>query len=404
MPAEPAHPPHPPAAAGTALVTGGGRGIGLAVASALADAGWKVALVARSAEETERAARDIVGRCGAGSALALDGDVTDLSACARFVAEARARLGDFGLLVNAAGIAESAPYAKTGADLLRRHLETNLLGAHHTMSLILPGMTEAGRGHVVNIASTAGLQGYPYASAYAASKHALVGLTRSIALEAIRSGVRVNAVCPGFVDTPLLERSLQDIVTRTGRSRDEARASLAKMNPCGRLLRPEEVAEAVLWLLSPDADGIHGEAVVVDGLASAWSADGGLPINPEALGEARGYSNGMIHRSGRTLFVAGQVAWDRNHRIVGGDDFAAQFDTALANVLRVVVEAGGRADQIGRLRIYVADRDRYLASLREVGRAYRKHMGAHYPAMALVEVSRLLEEGALVEIEAEAIL
>jgi enamine deaminase RidA (YjgF/YER057c/UK114 family) len=112
----------------------------------------------------------------------------------------------------------------------------------------------------------------------------------------------------------------------------------------------------------------------------------------------------MLHSSGRTLFVAGQVAWDRDHRIVGGSDFATQFDTALGNVLAVVREAGGRPDRIGRLRIYVTDRDLYLAALGKIGAAYRRHMGSHYPAMALVEVARLLEEGALVEIEAEAIL
>jgi enamine deaminase RidA (YjgF/YER057c/UK114 family) len=216
--------------------------------------------------------------------------------------------------------------------------------------------------------------------------------------------VRVNAVCPGFVDTPLLERGAAEIVARTGRTPDAARAALAKMNASGRLLTADEVAEAVMWLLAPAAADVNGQAIVVDGLARPWSGNAGLPVNPVALGEPRGYSHGMIFPPGRILFVAGQVAWDRDHRIVGGGDFAAQFDAALANVLSIVREAGGHPDRIGRLRIYVSDRDRYLASLKEVGAAYRRHMGAHYPAMALVEVSRLLESGALVEIEAEAIL
>ncbi|HZE89896.1 MAG TPA: SDR family oxidoreductase, partial [Verrucomicrobiae bacterium] len=260
------------------------------------------------------------------------------------------------------------------------------------------------RGAVVNIASTAGVRGYAYASAYTASKHALVGLTRAVAAELADSGVRVNALCPGFVDTALLERSIAATARKTGRSPDAIRGEMAARNASGRLLQPDEIAGAAMWLLAGAGASLNGEAVVLEGLAPPDGSLEGLPIHAEALGAASGYSHGMLFRAGRTLFVAGQVAWDGDHRLVGRGDFTAQFDAALGNVLAVVRAAGGGAGQIGRLRIYVSDRTAYLASLKEVGRAYRRHMGAHYPAMALVEVSRLLEEGALVEIEAEAIL
>jgi NAD(P)-dependent dehydrogenase (short-subunit alcohol dehydrogenase family) len=393
-----------PAAGASALVTGGSRGIGRAVARDIASGGGRVAVVARSREEVDLAARGINEALGREAAFPISGDVTDPSSVGRIVEAARRAAGEIDVLVNGAGAAESAPIGRTDDALLSRMLAVNLYGAHHMIAEILPSMTRLRRGAIVNIASTAALQGYAYASAYAASKHALLGLTRSVALETGRSGVRVNAVCPGFVDTPLLERGAAEIVARTGRTPDAARAALAKMNASGRLLTADEVAEAVMWLLAPAAADVNGQAIVVDGLARPWSGNAGLPVNPVALGEPRGYSHGMIFPPGRILFVAGQVAWDRDHRIVGGGDFAAQFDAALANVLSIVREAGGHPDRIGRLRIYVSDRDRYLASLKEVGAAYRRHMGAHYPAMALVEVSRLLESGALVEIEAEAIL
>lgn len=397
-------PQHP-----AALVTGAGRGIGRAVAAALAAAGHDVALVARSAGDLTDAVREIGTRAGSGTAAAFPADVTDPAALAGAFAAAGERLGPIGLLVNAAGYAASAPFEKTSASELRRHLEVNLLGAHHAIALAWPEMTRRGAGSIVNVASTAGLEGFAYASAYTASKHALVGLTRALAKEGAPKGIRVNAVCPGFTDTALLERSVETIVRSSGRSREEARAQLGGMNRSGRLLKPEEVAAAVGWLLSPRGAELNGEAILVEGLPGPWSPPGEsgagpLPVNPEALGKASGYSNGMLMPPGRRLFVAGQIAWDRDHRIVGRDDFAAQFDAALANVLRVVEEAGGSPGSIGRLRIYVSDRERYLSSLGEIGGRYRERMGRHYPAMTLVEVARLLEEGALVEIEAEAVL
>ncbi|HXI03864.1 MAG TPA: SDR family NAD(P)-dependent oxidoreductase, partial [Candidatus Saccharimonadales bacterium] len=366
-------------------------------------------LLARSADDLKDAAREIGARARGGRAAAFPADVTDPAALAEAFAAAGERLGPIGILVNAAGYAASAPFEKTSAGEVRRHLEVNLLGAYRAIALAWPEMTRRGGGAVVNVASTAGLEGFAYASAYTASKHALVGLTRALAKEGAPKGIRVNAVCPGFTDTALLERSVETIVKSSGRSREEARAQLGGMNRSGRLLKPEEVAAAVGWLLSPRGAELNGEAILVEGLPGPWSPPGEgvaapLPVNPEDLGKASGYSNGMLMPPGRRLFVAGQIAWDRDHRIVGGDDFAAQFDAALANVLRVVGEAGGSPGCIGRLRIYVSDRERYLSSLGEIGRRYRARMGRHYPAMTLVEAGRLLEEGALVEIEAEAVL
>jgi NAD(P)-dependent dehydrogenase (short-subunit alcohol dehydrogenase family) len=389
-----------------AIVAGASRGIGLAIAKALAGAGHPVALVARSADRLAAAAAELNGAAGREIAVPIAADLAGGREAARACEQATARLGPVGILVNAVGAAASAPFAATDLSAFRESFEINLAPAAAMTAALWEGMLERGAGHVVNIASTAGLEGYAYTSAYTSAKHALVGLTRALAREGTPKGVRVNAVCPGFVKTDLLEGSVDRIIGTTGRSRAQALEALAKMNRGGRLLDPAEVAAVVLWLLRDAPGDLNGEAIVVDGLPGPWAPDGEppLPVNPEALGEARGYSNGMVMRTGRTLFVAGQVAWDGEHRIVGGGDFAAQFDQALGNVLEVVVAAGGAATDIGRLRFYVSDCRLYLDALREVGRSYRARMGTHYPAMALVEVSRLLEAGALVEIEAEAIL
>jgi ketoreductase len=389
---------------GAALVTGGGRGIGRSIGEALAAAGWKVALVARTLEQLQETASAINTAAGAELAHPIQGDVTDEASVTHFTTEAKAALGPIKLLVNGAGVADSAPYEQTDVSFLDRMYAVNLRGAHLVTSGIYPMMKEAGSGFIVNIASTAALQGFGYASAYSATKHGLLGLTRALAREAGKHGIRVNALCPGFVDTPLLANSIKNIVATTGRSSEEARKALAAMNRSGKLITPSEVAAGVLWLISEEARLAQGEAFIIDGGPTPWTDDSPLPVNPVALGPARGYSNGILYRGGRTLFVAGQVAWDSEQKIVGGDDFAAQFDAALGNVLKVVKEAGGAANQIGRMRIYVSDKEKYLGALKEIGKSYRSRMGHHFPAMALVEVARLLEENALVEIEAEAIL
>lgn len=231
-----------------ALVTGGGSGIGAACAAALSASGARVTVMGRR----EAPLRDVVAR-GDAAAL-LIGDVTAPPALPRAA-----------ILVNAAGVAESAPFLKSDAALFDRMWHVNVMGAVHVTQALLPAMLDAGFGRIVHIASTAGLKGYAYVGAYAAAKHGLVGLTRALAQEVATKGVTVNAVCPGFTDTDIVAESVARIVAKTGRSEAEARAELAKHNPQKRLVRPEEVAQAVLMLCAPGAAAINGQAIAVDG-------------------------------------------------------------------------------------------------------------------------------------------
>jgi len=243
-----------------AVVTGGGSGIGAAVALALAQQGAALTLMGRRAERLEAEARRIAETTGvAASPLPLD--VTDDDA----VRSAFIGLKPVDILVNNAGAAQSAPFAKTGRDLLERMLAVNLKAAFFCTQAVLPAMLKAGRGRIVNIASTAGLTGYAYVTAYVAAKHALVGLTRALALETATRGVTVNAVCPGFTDTELVADAIETIVAKTKRSPDAARAELARINPMGRLVTPEEVASAVVFLALPSASAVTGQAIVVAG-------------------------------------------------------------------------------------------------------------------------------------------
>lgn len=249
-----------PLAGKHAVVTGGGRGIGAAIAAELAQAGARLTLMGRGRAQLELQARKLEGQVHVETC-----DVTDPGDVKRAFEGAVHALGDVAILVNNAGQAESQPFARIDLGLWRRMLEVNLTGTFLCTQAALPGMLGAGWGRVVNIASTAGLRGYPYVSAYCAAKHGVIGLTRSLALELAKKNVTVNAVCPGYTETDMVEASVVNIVQKTGRTAAEARAELARANPQGRLVEPEEVAQAVLWLCLPGSAALTGQAVAVAG-------------------------------------------------------------------------------------------------------------------------------------------
>jgi len=242
-----------------ALVTGGGRGIGRAIAAALIQAGAAVTIAGRN----EKSLADVVGH-GEASGYVI-ADVTDSKAVDGGVKQAVAARGPVDLLIANAGGAESAPFPRTTPDQFREMFELNVMGVVNATRAVLDGMRERRSGRIVAIASTAGLKGYGYVSAYCAAKHAVVGLVRSLAVETASSGVTVNAVCPGYTDTELVRESLAPISAKTGRSREDALGSLLKATPLGRLVRPQEIAAAVLYLCSPEASAVTGTTLVVAG-------------------------------------------------------------------------------------------------------------------------------------------
>lgn len=244
-----------------ALITGAGTGIGRAVARRLAAAGHPVALAGRRAAPLEEVASDIDGE-----SLVLAGfDVTDAASVAAGVTQVRDRFGGIAVLINCAGEAPSAPFDKTSREVWDQALGVNLTGTFLVTQAALTSIKSAGNGRIINIASTAGLIGYPYVSAYCAAKHGVVGLTRALALELAGTDVTVNAVCPGFTDTPLVDGAIQTIMDKTGRSADDARKALARSNPQGRLVTPDEVADTVAWLAGEGASAITGQAIAVAG-------------------------------------------------------------------------------------------------------------------------------------------
>ena len=248
-----------------AFITGGGRGIGRAIALAFADEGASIVVAARTREQIDSVAAELNKR-GDDKALAVECDVANSDSVERAFEHATEKFGRApDILVNNAGMVETAPFIKTDEALWQRHLAVNLTGTYHCTRAAVPSMVRARWGRIINIASIAGKTGAPYVSAYAASKHGVLGLTRSLALEVAPLGITVNAICPGYVDTEMTARGVENIVARTGISKDEAVHALETMSPQNRMITAEEVAAVALLLASEEGRGINGDAINVDG-------------------------------------------------------------------------------------------------------------------------------------------
>ncbi len=245
------------------LVTGGGQGIGEACAHRFGRAGARVVVSARSKDAIDRVAEAL--RVAGGEALAIPCDVADSSQVAGLVDQIRDTWGVVDVLVANAGIAASAPLLKTDNDLWDRVLATNLTGTFYCMRAVLEGMLQKGWGRIIVVASDAGKVGFQYTAAYCASKHGVVGLTRAVALEVAKKGVTVNAICPGFVETPMTGLTIAGIASKSRLNEDQARAYLEGLSPQGRLVTSDEVAELAWYLSTEAARGIHAQAIPLDG-------------------------------------------------------------------------------------------------------------------------------------------
>ena len=255
-----------------ALITGAGSGIGAAVALSLAQQGCRLTLAGRSHDKLQHQAEALREKVPDVAVVLAPMDITDPQAVQAAVQQAQAQLGPVNILVNNAGQAQSQPFVRTDATLWQQMLDVNLNGTFHVTQAVLPGMLEAASengggtpGRIVNIVSTAGLMGYAYVSAYVAAKHGVVGLTRALALELARKNITVNALCPGYTETEIVQEAVRNIVAKTGQSEDQARQALAARNPQQRLVQPAEVAQSVVWLCAPGSEAINGQAIAIDG-------------------------------------------------------------------------------------------------------------------------------------------
>jgi NAD(P)-dependent dehydrogenase (short-subunit alcohol dehydrogenase family) len=245
------------------FITGAGRGVGWSLARHFGRAGYAVAVTGRSVAAITAAADELRG--ASVDAAPFVCDVTDRGSVATAVQSAHDRFGPIDVLVNNAGIADTAPFVSMADGVWERILAVNLTGTYACMRAVLPGMVERRSGRILNIASTAGKTGFQYTSAYCAAKHAVVGLTRAVALEVAAKGVTVNAICPGWLDTDMTQQSISRIVRATGRTPEDARGALERMNPQRRIIDPDEVAAFAVFLASPEARGINGQALNIDG-------------------------------------------------------------------------------------------------------------------------------------------
>ncbi len=242
-----------------AVVTGGATGIGRAISEALATKGAFISILARDVERAKKVAKKLP------KAVAIGMDLTKPAVVDSAFQNVISQNGDIDILVNNAGAAQSAPFEKTNLDLWQAMLDVNLTGTYLCTRAALKSLKKSKAGHIINIASTSGLKGYAYTSAYTAAKHGVIGLTRALAVELAESPVRVNAVCPGFTDTKLVQEFIDQIVEKTGRSRDDVLSEFTKFNPQNRLVDPKEVAETVLWLCSNNVTSLTGQALTLAG-------------------------------------------------------------------------------------------------------------------------------------------
>lgn len=242
-----------------AFVTGAGRGVGRAIALRFARDGYAVAVAGRSEPQLQTTSRAIVD--AGGKAIPVLCDVASREAVARALARAEQEFGPIDVLVNNAGISESASFVSMDDGVWDRTIAVNLTGTYHCMRAVAPGMFARRSGRIINIASSAAKVGYPYTAAYVASKHGVLGLTRAVAIEAAPRGVTVNAICPGWIESDMTAQSIARISEKTGRTAEEARRTIEAMNPQGRLIRPEEVADVAAFLASAEAAGTNGQAI-----------------------------------------------------------------------------------------------------------------------------------------------
>lgn len=242
-----------------AIITGGGRGIGAAIATKLDHLGAKITLMGRTEAALEQKCEELA------NARALRVDVTDENSVKQAFSNAGEAFGPVNILVNNAGAADSAPLERTSQEIWSKMLDVNLTGLFYCSKAAIPSMKQAGWGRIINIVSTAGLKGYAYVSAYCAAKHGAIGLTRSLALEMVRTDITVNAICPGYTNTELLENSINNIMEKTGMNREKAEQQLKSSNPQNRFIEPEEVAATVAWLCLPGSESITGQSIAIAG-------------------------------------------------------------------------------------------------------------------------------------------